>query len=317
MRPFVSSNNKTDSNIAQLNRCRAQLSRTISSVLPSRSCAIPQSHSTRDTWTLLLASISFSGTTNSFPQSSRVEYYSFRFFESRNSPTTDPLTLWLNGGPGCSSSTGLLWELGPCRINPDGNGTHFHKHSWTTRSNVLFLDQPVEVGFSYADHGLPTTITTAADAARDVYPFLQLFLSRFPKYADAPFHIAGESWGGHYIPNIASLVHKKNKELVAAPRPYLRRINLASLLIGNGLTDPLRQFPTIPEYLCRGPYALFDPSGPQCTSMRSKAPKCERLIKACYDWKTALVCLPAETYCWTLLNDMIGAAALLNYPYCC
>lgn len=217
-----------------------------------------------------------------------------------------PLTLWLNGGPGCSSTTGLLWELGPCRIAEGGNGTTFHEQSWTSHSNVLFLDQPVEVGFSYADHGLPTTITTAAEAARDVYPFLQLFLSRFPKYAHAPFHIAGESWGGHYIPNIASLIHQKNKELVISPSPYLKRINLASLLIGNGLTDPYRQFAPIPDYLCNGPYALFDPTGTECASMRSKVPQCQRLLKACYNYKNAFVCMPAETYCWTLLNDVVS-----------
>ncbi|KAJ7900717.1 peptidase S10, serine carboxypeptidase, partial [Mycena olivaceomarginata] len=61
----------------------------------------------------------------------------FWFFESRNSPSTDPLVLWLNGGPGCSSSTGLLFELGPCSIANEGKNTTFNKHSWTSSANMI------------------------------------------------------------------------------------------------------------------------------------------------------------------------------------
>lgn len=55
----------------------------------------------------------------------------FWFFESRSNPAKDPLVLWLNGGPGCSSSTGLLFELGPCSIANEGQNTTFNKNSWT------------------------------------------------------------------------------------------------------------------------------------------------------------------------------------------
>ena len=39
--------------------------------------------------------------------------------------------------------------------------------------------------------------------ADDTYQFLVGFLERFPEYVGRPFWIAGESYGGHYVPNAA------------------------------------------------------------------------------------------------------------------
>jgi cathepsin A (carboxypeptidase C) len=112
-------------------------------------------------------------------------------------------------------------------------------HSWTNRANIIFLDQPVGVGYSYSSDG--STVNTSPAAGLDVYAFLELFVNRFPKYARLPFHIAAESYGGTYAPNIASVIYKKNKELAAAPNPKLARINLASVILANGITDPYTQ----------------------------------------------------------------------------
>lgn len=223
-----------------------------------------------------------------------------RFFEARNSPEDAPVVLWLNGGPGCSSSTGLLFELGPCRIADDGTATTSNPYSWNTNANIIFLDQPVDVGYSYVEDG--STVNTSPVAGKDVYAFLELFFSRFPEYASLPFHLAAESYGGTYAPNIASVIYDENKKvpLMASSNANdaLVRINLASIMLGNGMTDNYIQMASIPDYLCEGPYPIYDdPEGPRCKALRAKVPICQRLVKACYDYNSRLVCVPAALYC--------------------
>ncbi|PIL27294.1 hypothetical protein GSI_10441 [Ganoderma sinense ZZ0214-1] len=222
----------------------------------------------------------------------------FWFFEARENPEDAPLVLWLNGGPGCSSTTGLLFELGPCRIADEGKGVTRNDHSWTEAANVIFLDQPVNVGYSYADDG--TSVNTSPVAAEDVWAFLELFISRFPKYAKLPFHIAAESYGGMYAPSIASVVHHKNQDLLrgALTAPGLQHINLASILVGNGLTDPYHQFASVPDAACEGEFPVFsDPQSAQCQALRTKVPTCQRLIQSCYNYDSRFTCVPALMYC--------------------
>lgn len=73
----------------------------------------------------------------------------FWFVEARTNPHRAPLTIWLNGGPGASSLLGMLSENGPCVINADSNSSALNPWAWNNEVNVLFIDQPVQVGFSY------------------------------------------------------------------------------------------------------------------------------------------------------------------------
>lgn len=76
----------------------------------------------------------------------------FQFFESRRDPEHDPVIFWTNGGPGCSSALGLYMEHGPCRIAQDGS-IERNPYSWNEVANIIYIDQPVGVGFSYRDDG--------------------------------------------------------------------------------------------------------------------------------------------------------------------
>lgn len=250
-----------------------------------------------------------------------VEHFFFWAFESRNDPKTDPLTVWLNGGPGCSSMSGLLMELGPCNAaDPDKNGPHaeWNPYSWTSNSSVLFLDQPTGVGFSYASwknaskSGRPSGRTsTAVEAARDVSAVLHLlaqhqgipFHSGQTNHTLRDFHLAGESYAGRYIPLIVSQILKDNARYKQHPEEGLEPLPLHSVLIGNGITSPHYQNKAYYDYACtdasgHGPFL----SNQTCHKMQENVSPCLSLIDKCNvhpgngPYNTTL-CKKANSFC--------------------
>ena len=78
-------------------------------------------------------------------------YFSWAF-ESRNDPATDPVILWMTGGPGCSSEVALFGENGPCKVNEDGTATTPNPYSWNNNATLIYVDQPTGTGFSYGEN---------------------------------------------------------------------------------------------------------------------------------------------------------------------
>jgi cathepsin A (carboxypeptidase C) len=121
----------------------------------------------------------------------------FWYFKSEtagSSTGSEPLALWLTGGPGASSMLGMLQELGPCLINEYGNGTTYNPYGWNKETALIFVDQPAGVGFSYVNEGELVPGDSFTSAA-DMHIFLQLFISQvFPEHKDGPLVITGESY---------------------------------------------------------------------------------------------------------------------------
>ena len=70
----------------------------------------------------------------------------FLMAESRGDPDTDPLVIWLNGGPGCSSMLGLFTENGPYNFKFDAEHVkdpfvlEKNDFSWNSEANVMYVD---------------------------------------------------------------------------------------------------------------------------------------------------------------------------------
>ncbi|MFQ6654189.1 hypothetical protein Gotur_025268 [Gossypium turneri] len=114
--------------------------------------------------------------------------------------------------PGCSSlGYGAMSELGPLRVNSDGQTLFRNDFAWNNVANVIFLESSAGVGFSfsntYSDYDNAGDTTTAIDT----YTFLVNWLERFPQYKSRDFFIADESYAGHYVPQLASTILYNNE----------------------------------------------------------------------------------------------------------
>ncbi|EEF35107.1 serine carboxypeptidase-like 20 [Ricinus communis] len=164
----------------------------------------------------------------------KLFYY---FVESEGNPSQDPVVLWLNGGPGCSSFDGFVYEHGPfnfeaANASADLPKLHLNPYSWSKVSNILYLDSPAGVGLSYSKN---TTdyITGDIKTALDSHTFLLKWFELYPEFLSNPFFIAGESYAGVYVPTLA---YEVMKGIDASVKPIL---NLKGYLVGNGVTDEL------------------------------------------------------------------------------
>ncbi|KAK7035881.1 carboxypeptidase [Favolaschia claudopus] len=228
----------------------------------------------------------------------------FYYFESRNDPSKDDVVLWLNGGPGGSSSLGLFMELGPCKIKSD-NETEFNRYSWNTNANMLFIDQPVGVAFSYAEYG--ESVGTTEEAAKDIAAFLAIFFESMEGLKGRRLHIAGESYGGRYVPLFAAEVYDQNRYLT---KLGMTPVNLVSAIVGNGCSDRYHSITSFYDMQC-SPFAGQPiQSISVCTQMKLALPRCQRALRAhCQEIFDMINCRAAQSFCEDILRapfDLTG-----------
>ncbi|KAI9303487.1 Alpha/Beta hydrolase protein [Cunninghamella echinulata] len=237
---------------------------------------------------------------------SENEHYFFWFFESRQQPDKDPLTVWINGGPGTSSMLGLWMEIGPCFTNEDGTKAFYNERgSWNQVSNLLFFDQPSGTGFSYTT---TSDVFTTDQAIPLVDIFLQIFFEAFPKYQKSDLHFFGESFAGHFVPSMADYILKQNQ----LNNPNRISVNLKSIGLGAAVTNPYIQNQYFEKMACNSTYGSILPS-PVCDVMKKNLPICSQLTEKCYETDNGQDCIAASYYCMLSIENMITISG--RYPF--
>jgi carboxypeptidase C (cathepsin A) len=134
-------------------------------------------------------------------KASPTKGFHYVFVASLSDPN-DPLVVWFTGGPGCSSLLALFQENGPFVIDDGQFYIKPNPEPWNKRANVLYIETPAGVGFSTA--GTPTDlINNDMTSSKDAFAALADWYSGFSEYLTNPLYIAGESYGGIYVPYLA------------------------------------------------------------------------------------------------------------------
>lgn len=255
-------------------------------------------------------------------------------------PTEAPLTVWINGGPGSSSMIGLFQENGPCGVDINGN-VYNNPYSWSNVSNMLFVDHPAQVGFSYSipvpaykdprsgnivtlpnakcpdfavefgtcgTYSYPNETLTADStdhAAPSFYRTLQGFMGAFPQYSRKSFHFSSESYGGHYGPVFNEYIEEQNDKNL----PGTHEIKLETVLIGNGWYDPLIQYQAYYNFTV-SPGNTYDYS-PFNDSVKAEfynnlygPGNCVDMIKDCYARGINGICSFADNFCANQVENL-------------
>ncbi|XP_065300337.1 lysosomal protective protein-like [Dermacentor albipictus] len=146
------------------------------------------------------------------------------FVASQGTPEKDPLLLWLDAGPGCSAMVSMFKEHGPFRVADGGKSLVANPYSWNKLANVLYLEAPASVGFSY---DLVRNYTSNDDSTvDDIQGALEDFFNKFGSLKANDFYLSGKGSAATYVAMLASRLLKDHKG-----------IKLKGYAIGNGALD--------------------------------------------------------------------------------
>nr|XP_015641850.1 serine carboxypeptidase-like 15 [Oryza sativa Japonica Group] len=161
----------------------------------------------------------------------------YYFVESERNPDTDPLVLWLVGGPRCSGFCGVVYEEGPLNFlletyNGSSPRLVYNQYSWTQMASIIFLDSPVGSGFSYARDPNGYDVGDISSSLQ-VVTFMKEWLNDHPRYCSHNFYVGGTSYAGKVVPVITQYISEAIDE--QRQRPWID-LKLQGYIVGNPIT---------------------------------------------------------------------------------
>lgn len=199
-------------------------------------------------------------------------------FESRNDPANDPVIIWMNGGPGGSSTIGLFSENGPCILPPNKTHTVPNEWSWNNNATVVYLDQPSGVGLSFR-HPDSKVFEHDDDGAEDFQQFLNVLLDKIlPEQKNASIIIAAESYGGHYAPTYVNHILQSRKY----NGHTAFQGNISGIILVNAALDFGAMAMGKYGMLCENEDAKGILNDTACANMAASMPELERMIDLCH-----------------------------------
>lgn len=178
------------------------------------------------------------------------------YFPAQSGAIDAPLVVWLQGGPGGSSLFGLFSEMGPYSLSPTLQLLP-RNSSWNDQYDMIFIDNPVGAGFSYTDN--PATgfcKDTKQCVAENLHSLLGQFYMLHEEMQARQLFIAGESYGGHYVPGIGAYIVRQNEALRSTNARSVGAdpwadiiIPLAGVAVGDGWISPAKQIAAYPDMM--------------------------------------------------------------------
>ncbi|KAF2398799.1 putative carboxypeptidase S1 [Trichodelitschia bisporula] len=225
----------------------------------------------------------------------------FWFFEARHNPQNAPLVTWFNGGPGCSSMIGLFQEHGPCQFYNGSDTPANNPYSWNEHANMLYIDQPIGVGFSYGTNNVDSTKT----ASPYVWALIQAFYANFKEYKSREFGIWTESYGGHYGPEFARYIMAQNSAIEAG-KVKGEKINLVALGVNNGWIHPSDNYQALIDYAATNNHKKLISAQQQQTYTKTMQSRCLPALQKCWQTDSNRDCQNAVMTCKSAVESPLS-----------